>query len=304
MMNAIKTTAKRIERLRPWMPAHPPGREGLARPLQGVFNPTFVAPPPGADLAVLCRETYYALDARSYMIGAPEIARARNIVVGLTQGADGMSEVARRHVPGLDALEDVRVYPFNGVDYFSAVRLNAPPERLHSPVIGTLAQDMTAVVRAPDEHVEAVEKNWVFFQRDGGLWIEKWPGGAEVYKVDPATLTLGYQLNGAVDRRWSGTKSAPFDGGNLFLDHRRIYLLDGGKLPVRFVFRLRYAPADGGPLRISRSFSLHRDDRLVYVSDICVAGEKVLIGFGIDDAEASFHEMSCGDARAFVGITR
>jgi len=257
---------------------------------------------PGADVVVLCRETYYTLDARSYMIGAPEIERARNLMVGLVSEGTGMREIGRRHVHSLDALEDVRAYPFDGTTYFSAVRLNRPPERLHSPVIGTLALDLTASIRAPDEHVDAVEKNWVFFRREGGLWIEKWPGGNETYKVDPATLKLHYTLSGEVDRRWSGTKSAPFEGGDLFLDHRRIYLFDRGRLPVRFVFRLRYQPASGGEAAISRSFSLHRHDRLVYASDISVSHGKVRIGFGIDDAEASFHEMAIDEARTFMGL--
>lgn len=305
-MNAIQKTAKRLERLRLSMPAHPPGREGLAAPLKGVFNPTFApaAWAPGADMAVLCRETYYALDARSYMVGAPEIEKARNIVVGLAADGNGMRETTRRHVPSLDALEDVRVYGFQGETYFSAVRLNPPPKRLHSPVIGTLSPDLSARIREPDEHVDPVEKNWVFFRRDGGLWIEKWPGGNETYKVDPVTLTLDYTLNGEINRQWSGTKSAPFEGGDLFLDHRRIYLFDGGKLPVRFVYRLRYQLADGGPAKLSRVFSLHRHDRLVYASDIAVADDKVRIGFGIDDAEASFHEMSVAEARTFVGLAR
>lgn len=304
-MSAIRTFAKRLERLRLRMPAPPPGREGLATPLTGVFNPTFASRTlaPDADIAVLCRETYYTLDARSYMVGAPDIARARNVLVTMAPDGDGAREVSRRHVPGLDGLEDVRLYEWNGVTYFSAVRLNPPPARLHSPVIGKLFSDLSVEIRAPDEHVEAVEKNWVFFQRNGALWIEKWPGANEAYKVNPETLALEYVVSGDVDRRWSGTKSAPFGAGDLFLDHRRIYLFDGGKLPVRFVFRLRYQPSDGSPAQVSRAFSLHRHDRLVYVSDLAVCGDTVRIGFGIDDAQTSFVNIAAADARAFLGLT-
>lgn len=303
---SVEKALNRLERLFFGMPPRVPGEVAVAAPLAGVFNPAFIpaAFAPGVDLAFIARETYYELDARSYMIGEADPARARNILVGLKRAGAGYEEIFRRPVPALDRVEDTRFYQFGGQTFLTGLQLSAEAGGRHAPVLGTLTRagdTLEAKLVTPTEQVARVEKNWAYFERDGGLWIEKWPGGAETYKVDPQTLALRYQRTGEPDRGWSGTKGVSFDGGMLFLDHRRIYLFEGGRLPIRFIFRFRFEAA-GRPAVISRAFSLDRHDALVYVSDIVIDGARALIGYGVNDAQSAIHAIDIAALRQFLGL--
>lgn len=267
----------------------PAARTLFGQHIEGYFNAAFL---PGATrrrMQVVCRTAYYALDARGFQIGPPVLEKARNVLLDITP-VDGGARFEARRVEALDGLEDIRFFPVGEALLFYAVGLVPEGDRLApKPVIGRARWSGDLIIeerREATENVQRVEKNWVFFRRGDEVLIEKYPGMAEIYRVDPQTLALEHRRLSDKTFDWSGTKAVQIQGGALFLDHRRMYLLRGPRTVQRYVYQFRFEPDDGGPARISRRFSLGPDSDLGYASDLALDAETgdLLIAVSADDA--------------------
>jgi hypothetical protein len=153
--------------------------------------------------------------------------------------------------------------------------------------------------RTAREQVSGVEKNWVFFERSGRLFIEKFPGMSEIYEVDRDSLELRHSRPGTATFKWSGTKATPFDGGHLFLDHRRIYLLRRLSTVQRYAFRFRHISGDGRTTRYSDPFSLGPAAAMVYASDMSYDADQdqVLIAASENDAAFTIYGIKADSLR-------
>jgi hypothetical protein len=279
---------KKVLRVTPRLPANLGVSALMSAPIEGYFNASFLPRPQEAGrIEVVCRQAYYDMDERSFMVGDPVLANTVNALVKI-DGGGGPTEPPAL-LPAFDQLEDIRFFPHDGALFMSAVGYQATPDGPRpSPVVGRVRRSGDSFElesRHATEHVSGVEKNWVFFSRAGRLFIEKFPGMAETYEVEPETLGLHYNKSMPLPLNWSGTKSVTLDGGSLFLDHRRIYILRGLKTVQRYVYRFRYVGADGVPTCLSDPFSLGSDSALTYVSDMVLAagGEDLLIAVSYDD---------------------
>jgi hypothetical protein len=280
---------KKVLRVTPRMPASLGVSALMPAPIEGFFNASFLPRPRDAAwIEVVCRQAYYAMDERSFMVGDPVLANTVNALVKIDPGAAGPVEPPA-FLPAFDQLEDIRFFPHEGALFMSAVGYQATAAGPRpSPVIGQIRRSGDSFElekRHATEHVSGVEKNWVFFAKAGRLFIEKFPGMAETYEVDPLTLGLHYSKTMRLPLNWSGTKSVTLDGGSLFLDHKRIYILRGLRTVQRYVYRFRYVAAAGGPTCISDPFSLGSETALTYVSDMVLGdgGEDLLIAASYDD---------------------
>ena len=142
-----------------------------------------------------------------------------------------------------------------------------------------------------------VEKNWVYFRKDDQILIEKSPGLSDLYVVDPVALTLN-RLNGQTGPLfWSGTKAIDWNGGTLFLDHRRVKLPELARIKVRYVYRFRHHLQ--GVMRHSREFSMGPRTAITYVSDLQRAdylsphlGDGVVLSVSSNDNAFSLFRIS------------
>jgi len=280
------TKLKKALKIRPGLPERLPTRALLDAPVEGWFNAAFVPGSAEGRLELICRQAYYQLDARSFMIGGAVLDQTKNALVRIEAGA----AASVTPLPTFDQLEDVRLFPYAGGLYLFAVGYRPSSEGPQAaPVIGKVRRGEDGLVlerRFATEAVQGVEKNWVFFQAAGRLHIEKFPGMAELYEVDPASLALTYAKTAELAFDWSGTKAVSLaDGTSLFLDHKRVYILRGLKTVQRYIYRFRRAARAGGPAEVSAIFSLGRAERLTYVSDMALTpdGASLLIAASYDD---------------------
>ncbi len=266
---------------RNWRLVLPPGIPLKPVPggaVQGYFNSTLLAGDP-QRLALICRKSYYTLSPKGHMIEAIDPARTRNYCLEFAWANGRLRLQQTRSLPALDGLEDLRV--FHGVPhkFFFAVELLSPqlvamhPAGLRSaPVVGVItSRDAQVEIRRMQipETPRRVEKNWVYYQDGNRLLIEKSPGSPDLYVVDPTALTLTREAGETGPLFWSGTKSVAWNGGILFLDHRRIKLPEPFRIKVRYVYRFRYHA--GGTVRHSREFSMGPRASVSYVSDLQAA---------------------------------
>lgn len=243
--------------------------------VEGYFNSTLLAGD-SERLTLICRKSYYNLSAKGHMIEAIDRARTRNYCLEFAWTSGRLRLGETRWLPALDGLEDIRV--FHGVPhkfFFAVELLSAPPPARHpaglpsAPVAGviTCRADQVEIQRMQiPEAPRRIEKNWVYFQDRNRLLIEKSPGSPALYVVDPIALTLTRE--GAEDGPlfWSGTKAIAWNGGILFLDHRRVKLPEPFRIKVRYIYRFRYHAE--GAVRHSREFSMGPRAAVSYVSDL------------------------------------
>lgn len=292
-------------RLRP--PPTLGGSGALTARIEGYFNAAFLPCPPEPDrLQLICRKAYYGLDARGFMVGhaSPDVALNGRVVLGYRDAAQAPADISP--APEFDGLEDIRFFASGEQVFLFAIGFEADgASHRPVPVIGRLRstdRGPAVIRRTATEAVSGVEKNWVFFERDGRLLIEKFPGMSEIYEVDRDSLELRHARTGSAPFTWSGTKAAAFDGGHLFLDHRRFYLLRRFRTVQRYAFRFRHISGDGRKTRYSPAFSLGPDAAMVYASDMCIdAGrDQVLIAASENDAAFAIYGVSAESVRRLL----
>ncbi len=277
--------------------------------VQGYFNATLLASDE-EKLTLICRKAYYGLSAKGQMMEAADAARTQNFSVELLW-KDGRFELGpTRWLEGLDGLEDIRIFRnlqhrfFFAVEIFSKAQTAEHAARPRSaPVAGvvSLRGEQVAIqrMRIPDP-THRVEKNWVYFQNDDQLLIEKSPGLSDLYVVDPIALTLARVGRQTAPLFWSGTKAISWNGGTLFLDHRRVKLHELARIKIRYVYRFRHHV--NGTVRHSRDFSMGSRASVTYVSDLQRAGdlsshlgEGVVLSVSTNDTAFSLFRIPSAD---------
>jgi len=281
---------KKASRIRPALPPVLNASSLLGgAPVEGFFNAALLPSVTAGMVEVVCRNAYYGLDARGFQIGPPVEGATRNTLLKIDIRGTTRDIVCTSPIRSLDGLEDVRFFPHNGDLFFFGVGINSTSDDVRRmPILGRArpnGDDMDITTRTVTENVRLVEKNWVFFKHRDELLIEKFPGMSEVYRIDAETLDLEYRINKPGRVLWSGTKSFPLWEGNLFLDHRRVYVIRNERTVQRYIFRFRYVPPAEGKVTISRSFSMGSDQDLVYVSDMVISpnNDAAIIAVSADD---------------------
>jgi hypothetical protein len=225
-------------------------------------------------------------------------SRTRNFSIELRWTGDRFVPGEVHRIEALDGLEDVRVFHASGRAWFFAVELLSAeetakhPHRLHSrPVTGIIDGSNAALSiqrMIIPETSQTVEKNWVFYRDRDQLLIEKSPDLSDLYAVDTDKLTLTRLGTPHGKRFWSGTKAIEWQGGTLFLDHRRVKLREMPGIKVRYVYRLRHQV--GTTVRHTRDFSMGPRRWILYISDLQRAedlgpqfGDGIVLSLSCDD---------------------
>jgi hypothetical protein len=241
----------------------------------GYFNATLLSADAG-KVTLICRKAYYQLSALGHMVGATDPSQTQNFLVELVWKGRRFELGETHQIPALNGLEDVRVFRGAQQVFFFAVELLSPeeaaqhPQQLRTrPVAGIIRGcDATLSIKRMElpEPPQGVEKNWVYYQDQDRLLIEKTPDLSDCYAVDPASLTVTRIGTPRGKRFWSGTKAIPWQEGTLFLDHRRVKLREIPGIKVRYVYRFRYQSA--GTVRHSRDFSMGSRSSVLYISEL------------------------------------
>jgi hypothetical protein len=262
------------------LPRRPALRAVPGANITGYFNATLLAADP-QKLTLICRKAYYTLSDHGHMVGSSDHSLTQNFRVELLWTSDRYVPGETQRIDALDGLEDVRVFQTPGRTWFFAVELLSAaetarhPHRLHSrPVTGIIHGSNAALSiqrMAIPETFQTVEKNWVFYRDRNRLLIEKSPDLSDQYAVDTEALTLTRLGTPRGKRFWSGTKAIDWEGGTLFLDHRRVKLREMPGIKVRYVYRFRHQ--SGATVRHSRDFSMGPRGSVLYISDLQRAGE-------------------------------
>ena len=300
----LRTRAKKALTIQLKLPAELPLTRLTPSSVPGFFNAAVMPPLRSDEIQVVCRHAYYTLDARGFQVGEPQLEQVRNSTLRFRRVATGFELADVAALPALDRLEDIRFYEFDGCCCFFAVGFVAPKgEARPVPVVGRLRREegLSAETRVVTQAVGPVEKNWVYFRGRNGLYLEKYPGMSEVYRVHPQSLGLTYSRTGSATFSWSGTKSVPVDDGNLFLDHRRVYLIRGGRTVQRYVYRFRHVPFEG-ITRHSKPFRVGGETALVYVSDMALSADpsRLLLAASRDDNSFDLFDLELAQALAMT----
>ncbi len=286
----LMTKARRVY---PWLPKSLPTEPIFAEPIENMFSPSMIPPMVVGQQDVLtfvCRQHYYDIDKRGMMIGPPQLAKSVNWLHRAVRTGSQFQVVERAPMPVFDGIEDLRFYTFANRYYVTGTRPDFAEGKLTYPVVASASGIDATTTDAGLRHFELaprlapIEKNWVYFSDNGQLYLERLPGMQEFYSLDVAAERLVYHCRAVEPFFWSGTKSVLWRGGNLFLDHKRVYPLQGLSTVVRFVYRFRFHAAGMGSAVLSREFSLLRETpTTVYASDMAVDEQSILIGVGIGD---------------------
>ena len=286
----LMTKARRVY---PWLPNSLPTQPVFAEPLENMFNPSMiqvVAARQPDVLSFVCRQHYFDIDKRGIMIGAPKFEKSINWLHRAVRTGDQFRIVKSEPMPVFNGIEDLRFYKFGNRLYVTGTRPDFAEGKLSYPFVASALDIGAATTEADLRHFELaprlapIEKNWVYFSDNGQLYLERLPGMKEYYSLDIAAERLAYHRHAAEPFVWSGTKSVRWRGGNLFLDHKRMYPMQGLATVMRFVYRFRFHAAGMGPAVLSREFSLMRETPTpVYASDMAIDEQSILIGVGIGE---------------------
>ena len=310
-MNPLVMLAK-ARRVYVRMPRSLPARPLLTEPLEGMFSPSML--PPGTrfplpEIAFVCRKEYYQIDRRGIMIGPPILQKTVNWMHRAVRDGDQFRVISSEPVPVFNGIEDLRFYDHGGMVYVTGTRPDFSGRRISTPFVAR-ARSIDAAIGPGDLHnfeigtqISPVEKNWVYFADLGRLYLERLPGLRDYYEVDEAEARLRRRELSQQPFFWSGTKSVPWRGGNLFLDHKRIYPMSGLRTVMRFAYRFRFHSSGMGPARISREFSLAGGTpTTVYASDMAIDDRQVMIGVGIGDCASQIFGCQLAHVAQLLGM--
>lgn len=305
---------RRLGKLRPRLPRPIDGFRVVTADVEGFFNATFFAAPSAEDsrLRLIARRRYYEVNARGYAIDSGRHEHTTNHLVTIDRGMSPGARARTLHLPVLDGLEDVRVHAaaqgrllFTAADPFVALRGGAAARLRTAQVLGRLEVDgdsLHASFAPVVDRVGCIEKNWVLFDDGGSTWIERYPMAPAhdrvVVEGDAARVEPGGVAPAPL--RWSGTRCVRFDGGLLFIDHRRVYVPCGMRMVSRYAYRLRLHAGRGAPARLSREFGLGDVDRLTYLHDAVVDGNELLLSIGIDDGAIRLASVPLSSVRQMI----
>ncbi|MFV0295148.1 MAG: hypothetical protein ACK5JT_03405 [Hyphomicrobiaceae bacterium] len=272
--------------------------EVLKQPIRGVMNPAFLPCDDPADYAIVCRQQYYAVDRRGIMIGDPSVEKTHNILFRQVLSRDGGAPEDGKRMSALQGLEDARFYVHDGRLHLVASRLDLSAEKRTEIVLGyfpslaTFYEGGDFVPCDVEGLLSRIEKNWVYFENENRLMVERLPGMRDIYAFDPGLRRFSAAGVPQQHEVWSGTKSISWNGGNLFLDHKRVHVLTGTSTIVRFAYRFRFHASLRTPPQVSSEFSLApAEEGLVYASDMQVMGDQLHIAVGIDDARSQIFQL-------------
>lgn len=270
------------------------------------FNPSLARLPDGSLRGVI-RSSNYRMEHGRYVIDDGDAIRTANLLVDL--GEDGTATNARSiAAPGrrvvtdfpVHGYEDVRLAPAGDELWALATVRDADAGGLCRVALLRLADDGRVVdewfVEGPARGRH--EKNWAPFADayhggdrggDGLTVVYSWdPLIVASLSLDPATpdseryRELSRRPSGLGASVRGGTNGVRIDGGWLFLVHVSRRFPDGG---ARYLHRFVTVRDDFGLGRVSPFLTLMTDG-VEFALGAAIAREELLIGFGVDDAEA------------------
>ncbi|MBX9682986.1 MAG: hypothetical protein K2X41_04280 [Hyphomicrobium sp.] len=281
-------------------------------PVEGMFSPSLMpsaVKDPESDFQFICRQHYYEMDHRGIMIGRPIFEKTLNWLHHARWDNGRVQIVSREPLQVFQGVEDIRLYDHQGWLYLTATRPDYTGKKYNYPVAARAAK-IDAETREGDlahfdlgPRLSPIEKNWVYFSHGNEIYLERFPGMKEYYEID-TTLRIGtYRQMAREPFNWSGTKSVRWRGGNLFLDHKRVYVLSGLGTVMRFIYRFRFQSAPSDRPVLSREFSLlPAADTTVYASDMAIVADRLWIGVGIGDRVAQFLTTPLAEVSRRLGI--
>ncbi len=294
----IKQIIGKAKRVYVRLPGELPVTPLFDTPVEGMFSPSLI--PGGAgnqkyDFRFICRQHYYEMDHRGIMVGQPIFEKTTNWLHHARWDNARLQIVSREPLEVFQGVEDIRLYEHQGWLYLTATRPDYTGKKYNHPItartakidVDTRETDLIHFDLGP--RLSAIEKNWVYFLNSDTIYLERFPGMKEYYEIDTNAATGHYRQLASESFLWSGTKSVRWQGGNLFLDHKRVYVLSGLGTVMRFIYRFRFQSAPSDQAVLSRSFSLLlAADTPVYASDMAIVADDLWIGVGIGDRVAQF----------------
>ena len=280
-----------------------PARDGWS-----LFNPTILRH--GDGFLAIVRSSNYRIVDGQYRMPAEDGTQIRttNLLVRLT---DGLVVVDSRPIAGpeypktaypVDGLEDCRLRQTgSGVGVSATVRNVAPFDgrcRIAAADLDVDAAAFSGLLVLDGVQLQEHEKNWAPIEGRGG-WLYAANHDGHVVTVDADDAIPGAY---AVSRRRpspplarrfrGGSQLVAFDGGWLAVIHevahleRRIY-------EHRFVW---FDP-DLAVRRVSPPFAFRELRAIEFAAGLAAAGDRLVVSFGVRDAEAWLVELASADVR-------
>lgn len=272
-----------------------------AYPGWSLFNPTMINH--DGRLLAIVRSSNYRIDGGSYVMPDSDagVIRTKNVLVHL---ADDLSVQSAAFIVGpqyektdypVDGLEDCRLRDTGaGIGVSATVRNVAPYDGRCRIATASLDVELAAfsdlrvlALSVSQEH----EKNWM---PCGAGWVYACSANGHILTVDPdPDMTDGWQMRQrgksppiATEFR-GGSQLVPYGGGWLCVVHEVAHT------PQR-VYLHRFAWFDNAMnlRRVSPAFCFREPMAIEFAAGLVVMDERVLVSFGVRDAEAWLVELA------------
>ena len=279
-----------------------PAHEGWS-----LFNPTLIAH--GGDLVGIVRSSNYRIVGGQYVMPEADGGRIRTENLLVRFGADlrpAGRQVIKAEYPQtgypVDGLEDARLREAaTGLGVSATVRNVAPFDGRCRIAVGDLdlaAATVTGLKVLDGVATQAHEKNWMPIEGRGG-WVYACSHGGHVVTVDPdPDLAGGWQM---AQRSQAPPIAAEFRGGSQLVRFRDGWLavihevayLNGHRC---YEHRLVWFDANLRLAAVSPPFAFREKRAIEFAAGMARHGGRVVISFGVRDAEAWLVAISEDDA--------
>ena len=275
------------------------------------FNPTLAVG--NGRLVGIVRSSNYKIVNGNYEMPAADggMIRTENLLVTFADDlrVESCRTIAMPDYPKtgypVDGLEDCRLrLTGNGIGVSATMR-NAAPWADGRCRIATADLDLEraalANVRVLDGlSIQEHEKNWMPFMGPRGGWLYAANHGGHVVTVDPdPTLPGGFQIAQRdtaptiASRFRGGSQLIPFKGGWLGLVHE-VAVMDGGQRA--YEHRLMWLDDALRLAKVSPWFAFREPRAIEFAAGLAQVGDRLVVSFGVRDAEAWLVEVSAADA--------
>ena len=285
----------------PWSP--PDGRHAT--------NPS-IAVRDGIYWLVVRTVNYQTKDGIEYTKPDDEPYQTHNILMQL--GDDLQPAATREILPPIDlpkprfnrvlGFEDLRLFSWRGGLWATSTTRQLNDQGWCDIVLSRLEMSVKDEVRIADwrvlsaEGVRRHQKNWMPLV-DGDRLRFIYPSDP-VWIVDETGATLGETIpNAALEHLRGGSQAIPFDGGRLALTHE-VSPIDGSRV---YLHRFVWYDADNRLTRFSGAFMLNRRG-IEFAAGLAMHrdGERLIVSYGIGDAEAWLATVLASDVRRAIEL--